>query len=260
MVPLTDYADRYPYASFEREDGVLTMTLHTDGGPWVFNQYAQDTLARLMRDVAADRETRVVIVQGTGDSFCTGLDMREVGAFVAKFDADSSDRWIVNGRNVLSAFLEVECPIIWCLNGPVTTHPEFWFGGCDIVLGDPSAYVQDLTHIAGGNMCAGDTLAVWESLLGLGRARYFHLMGQTLDADTLHALGVVHEIVPRAGQRARALEIAAQLMKLGPLALRYSRFSINSRLRRDAFLDTAPSYGLLGVAALQAFGPTRAET
>lgn len=258
MLDLTAYEHAYPYAAFARDDrGVLTIRLHSNGAAWTFNQNAQDTLARLMRDVAADRQTRVVIVEGTGDSFCTGLDMEEVGAFVAKFDADSSDRWIVNGRNVLSAFLEVEAPIIWCLNGPVTTHPEFWFGGCDIVLADPSAYVQDLTHIAGGNMCAGDTLAVWESLLGLGRARYFQLMGQKVEAATLHDWGVVHEIMPRADLRKRADAIADQLLKLSPLALRYSRFSINSRLRRDAFLDTAPSYGLLGVAALQTFGPQR---
>jgi enoyl-CoA hydratase/carnithine racemase len=258
MLNLDAYRDAYPYAAFARENGVLTITMHTNGSDWVFNQNSQDTLARLMRDVAADRETRVVIVEGTGETFCTGLDMEEVGAFVATFDADSADRWIVNGRNVLSAFLEVECPIIWCLNGPVTTHPEFWFGGASIILADPSAYVQDLTHIGGGNMCAGDTLPVWDSLLGLGRARYFHLMAERIEAEELHKLGIAHEIVARGEQRARALEIAAHLMKLPPLTLRYSMFSINSRLRRDAFLDTAPSYGLLGVAALETFGPKRA--
>lgn len=257
MLALDAYANAYPYAAFTRDSGVLTIRFHTNGGDWVFNQNAQDTLARLMRDVAADRETRVVIIAGTGETFCTGLDMAEVGAFVSVFDASSADRWIVNGRNVLSAFLEVECPIIWCLNGPVTTHPEFWFGGADIVIADPSAHVQDLTHIGGGNMCAGDTLAVWESLLGLGRARYFQLMAQRLDAAELHRLGIVHEIVARDAQAARAAEIAAQLMQSPSLTLRYSRYSINSRLRRDAFLDTAPSYGLLGVAALETFGPKR---
>lgn len=218
------YERSYPYADLRRDaQGILTMRMHSLGKPWVFNQNAQDTLAHLMREIASDRQTRIVIVEGTGESFCTGLDMSEVQDFVSKFDADSADRWIVNGRNVLSAFLEVECPVIWCLNGPVTTHPEFWFGGCDIVLADPSAYAQDLTHIGGGNMCAGDTLAVWESLLGLGRARYFQLMAQRLDAQELHRLGIVHELVPRDSQRNRAAAIAIQLLQLSPLALRYSR-------------------------------------
>lgn len=223
----------------------------------MFNQTAQDPLARLMCEIATDRETRVVIVEGTGETFCAVLDMLEVGAFVSTFDASSADHWIANGRNMLSAFLEVECPIIWWLNGPVTIHPEFWFDGASIIMADPSAHVQDLTHIVGGNMCAGDTLAVWESLPGLGRARYFHLMAETIGAEALHRLGIVKEIVARRQQRARANAIARQLLALPPLTLRCSCFSINSRLRRDAFLDTAPSYGLLGVAALGSFGPKR---
>jgi enoyl-CoA hydratase/carnithine racemase len=84
----------YPYAAFACENGGLTITMPSNGSAGVFNQNAQDTLARLMRDVAADRETRVVIVEGTGETFCAGLDMDEVVPFVAQFDASSADRWI----------------------------------------------------------------------------------------------------------------------------------------------------------------------
>jgi enoyl-CoA hydratase/carnithine racemase len=214
-------------------------------------------MTRLFRDIADDRENRVVVIEGTGTAFCTSYIMSELGDTLENFDAGWSDRWMKNGRNMLAAMLEVEAPLIWCLNGPVTVHPEFWFGACDIILADPAAYVRDETHIGGGNMTAGDTIPVWESLLGLGRARYFHLMAQTLDAAELQRLGIVHEIVPRDAQRERAQTIAAQLMKLPPLTLKYSRFSINSRLRREAFFDTHPSYGMLGVAALEMFGPKR---
>ncbi len=257
MIEFSAYRDLYPYAALDRHDGVLTVRLHTNQSAWQFGQTAQDTMTRLFRDIADDRATRVVIIEGTGEVFCTSYIMSELGETVAKFDTDWSDRWMKNGRYMLAAMLEVEAPLIWCLNGPVTVHPEFWFGACDVILADPSAYVRDETHIGGGNMTAGDTIPVWESLLGLGRARYFHLMAQTLDATELHRLGIAHEIVPRAQQRARAEAIAAQLMKLAPLTLKYSRFSMNSRLRREAFLDTHPSYGMLGVAALEMFGPRR---
>jgi enoyl-CoA hydratase/carnithine racemase len=258
MTGLDQYRDAYPYVTITRDDGgVLTLRFHTDGGPWTFGQTAQDTMARLFRDIAYDKENRVVIVEGTGEEFCTGYIMSEIGETIAGFDHNWSDRWITNGRNVLGAILEVEAPIIWCLNGPITVHPEFLFGGASIILADPSTYLQDLTHIGGGNMTAGDTLAVWESLLGLGRARYFHLMAEKLDADALKQLGIVHEIVARGEQRARAEAIAAQLLTLAPLTLRYSAFSINQRIRRFAAEETPPSYGLLGVAALEQFGPRR---
>ncbi len=257
MIDIAGYQHAYPYAHISRQDGVLTVRFHTDGRQWQFGQTAQDTMTRLFRDIADDRETRVVIIEGTGQAFCTGYIMSELGETVANFDTDWSDRWMKNGRYMLAAMLEVEAPLIWCLNGPITVHPEFWFGACDIILADPSAYVRDETHIGGGNMTAGDTIAVWESLLGLGRARYFHLMAETLDAAELRRLGIAHEIVPCAEQRARAEAIAAQLMQVPVLTLKYSRFSINSRLRRDAFLDTHPSYGMLGVSALEMFGPKR---
>jgi enoyl-CoA hydratase/carnithine racemase len=257
MTDFDSYRERYPYAMFDRDGDVLTLRFHTDGGPWVFGQNAQDTMAYLFRDIAADKSNRVLIIEGSGDVFCTGYMMSEIEQTIMNFDASWSDRWMSNGRNVLSSILEVEAPIVWCLNGPITVHPEFFFGGADIILMDPNAYVQDLTHIGGGNMTAGDTIAVWESLMGLGRARYFHLMAQKLSAEELHALGIAHELIPQPSQRDRAAEIAAQLLKLSPLTLRYSRFSINSRLRRDAFLDTHPSYGMLGVAALEMFGPKR---
>ena len=33
MSILSDYADRYPSVRFMRRDGILEVTLHTDGGP-----------------------------------------------------------------------------------------------------------------------------------------------------------------------------------------------------------------------------------
>lgn len=258
MIKLDAYKTLYPYAKLDRDDrGVLTIRFHTDGGEWAFGQKAQDTMARLFRDVADDNANRIVVIEGTGETFCVGYNMDEIAQTVSSFDTDWADRWMKNGRYMLAAMLEVEAPIIWCLNGPITVHPEFFFGASDIVIADPGATLQDLTHIGGGNQTAGDTIPVWESLLGLGRARYFHLMAQKLSAQELHDLGIVHELVARAEQRARADAIADQLLQIAPLTLRYSRFSINNRLRREAFYDTIPSYGFLGVSALEKFGPKR---
>lgn len=257
MIDFDSYKALYDYVKLSREDGVLTVHYHTDNGPWKFGQHCQDTMTRLFRDIADDKHNRIVIIQADGDAFCTGYVDGEIEQTVANFDSSWSDRWLTNGRNMLSAMLEVEAPIIWCLNGPITVHPEFFFGAADIILADPSAYVQDLTHLGAGNQTAGDTIPVWESLLGLGRARYFHLMAQKLSADELKQLGVVHEIVARGEQRVRAEQIADQLKKLDPLTLRYSAFSIDSRLRREVAFDTHASYGLLGVSALERFGPKR---
>ena len=155
MFDFDSYKDLYPYVRLTRDDGILTVHFHTDGGPWQFGQTAQDTMTRLFRDIAGDKKTRIVILEASGESFCTDYNLAEIQTSIAGFDTSWADRWMTNGRNMLAAMLEVEAPMIWCLNGPITVHPEFFFGASDIVLADPSAYVQDLTHIGGGKPDCG---------------------------------------------------------------------------------------------------------
>lgn len=260
MAKIEKYCGAYPYVQIDRSDaGVLTLRFHSSGGQWIFGRPEQDTIGRLFRDIAADKENWIVIIEGSGEEFCTGHDIAEIGKTAAGFNPPSRDRRISGDSNPLSAILAIEAPIIWCLNGPITVHPAIFFGGASIILADPSAYVQDLAHHASGNVIAGDTLAVWESLLGLGRARYFHLMAEKLDVEELKTLGIVHEIVPRGAQRACAETIADRLLALPPLTLRYSMFSLNQRLRRFAAEEAPPSAGMLGVGALDMFGPEHSD-
>src|SRR2546429_106212 len=64
-----DYSERYSVAHLRREDGILEITLHTDGGEVVWNPVVHQELTYLLGDVAGDPENKVVIVTGTGDSF-----------------------------------------------------------------------------------------------------------------------------------------------------------------------------------------------
>ncbi len=63
------YADRFETIRFERRDGILQMTLHTDGGPLRWGAAPVAELQQAFAAVAADTENRVVILTGTGDEF-----------------------------------------------------------------------------------------------------------------------------------------------------------------------------------------------
>jgi 1,4-dihydroxy-2-naphthoyl-CoA synthase len=66
MSRLEDYANKYQCVRFERRDGILQMTLHTDGASlrWGFGPHAE--LPEAFHDVGTDRDNRVVILTGTG--------------------------------------------------------------------------------------------------------------------------------------------------------------------------------------------------
>ncbi|MGL5838185.1 MAG: enoyl-CoA hydratase/isomerase family protein [Sphingorhabdus sp.] len=238
MTILTDYADKYHFAAIARDaTGVLTVTLGTGAGTWVFDQKAQDDLGRLYADIADDRETKVVIFTGTGDAFCGALDVEEVGATIAAFDNDWADRWIENGRRGLFNMLSIERPVIVAFNGPAHIHAELWVTG-DIVLATPDTTIRDEVYTPAGNIPGGAIVTVWEHLIGSSRTRYFQFAGQTLDAETLHDLGVVHEILPRDGLLARAQELAAKLAERPTLSLRYTKSALIHSLRSAALADT----------------------
>jgi enoyl-CoA hydratase/carnithine racemase len=63
------YAYRYRFMKIKRQDGVLQVALHTDGGPLRWNLDAQAEFAQAFADIGADRDNRIVILTGTGDEF-----------------------------------------------------------------------------------------------------------------------------------------------------------------------------------------------
>ena len=58
MVAFKDYSARYKNVTMKRENGILEVALHTDGGPLVFDGYVHEDLLDAFRDIGDDRENR----------------------------------------------------------------------------------------------------------------------------------------------------------------------------------------------------------
>ena len=66
----TEYFDRYRTADVSRtDDGVVTIRMHSNGGPLQWGGPPHQDLPELFNAIASDREVRVVILTGTGDEF-----------------------------------------------------------------------------------------------------------------------------------------------------------------------------------------------
>ena len=64
------YRNRYENIRLEREDGVLTVTVHTRGNSLVWSALAHEELGYCFTDIGTDRENKVVLLTGAGDNFC----------------------------------------------------------------------------------------------------------------------------------------------------------------------------------------------
>ena len=167
---LEDYADKYQTVRFERRNGILQMTLHTDGGSLRWGFLPHGELPDAFYDVGNDRENRVVIITGTGAEFSGPRATPGTSSFPTRPDIDRIDRIHWEGRHLLMKLLDIEVPVISAINGPAWRHSEIPLL-CDIVLAADTAQFQDSAHFA-SEVVPGDGMhIVYPLLLGMNRGR-----------------------------------------------------------------------------------------
>jgi enoyl-CoA hydratase/carnithine racemase len=249
--PLSEYRDRFAHVAIRREEGIIELRLHTDGGPLMWGDGPHSELGACFDLVGQDRENRVVIITGTGDRFMTRIDSSWVGQMTpAKWD-----RIYYNGKRLLANLLNIEVPVIAAVNGPARVHAEIAVLS-DITLASETAEFQDAPHFRLGNVPGDGVHLVWEALLGPNRGRYFLLTGEKLSAEKALALGVVNEVLPPQLLQNRAWELAKDLSKQTDTTLRYARVALTQNLRKMV-LDGL-GYGL-ALEGLNAYGAKWAE-
>lgn len=222
-----DYQNRYANIRLERNDGVLVMTLHTKGSEFVWSASAHEELGYCFTDIGSDRDNKVIVLTGTGTSFCENID-------AASFKLSTAADWDLTfheGRRLLNNLLDIEVPMISAVNGPARFHPEIPVLS-DIVIAGESALFQDAPHFMSGIVPGDGAHIVWPHLIGPNRGRYFLLTGQEIDSATALDWGVISEVLPDDRLMARAIELAQLVAAKPMLARRYTRVALTQRYKR----------------------------
>jgi enoyl-CoA hydratase/carnithine racemase len=236
-----EYSRKYETVKMERRDGVLQMTLHTEGKALRWGLVPHRELPAAFYDVGRDRDNRVIILTGTGDEFSGPRPTPESGPFPSRPTAEAWDRVYWEGKQLLMNLLNIEVPMISAVNGPAMRHSELPLL-CDIVLAAEEASFQDSGHFVGGLMPGDGVHIVYPVLLGLNRGRYFLLTGQTISAREAQGLGLVAEVLPRERLLERAWAHAEMLARQPTLMLRYTRVVFTEYIKRQ--MQELLGYGL----------------
>ena len=221
-----------PHEVVMDDDGVLTITLHSRGGPLGWNALPHRELPELFAHVAADREVRVVVLTGSGDRFIDLIPEFEVGISKGAASAAVMDDGQYEGNRLLNSLLAIEVPVIAAVNGPVDVHAELALLS-DIVLCTEDTYFQDAAHVPSGLVPGDGVQVLWPLLLGFNRGRYFLLTGEKIDAEEAKRLGLVSEVLPKDALMERALLHASRLAVCNPVFVRNTRlvFTASSAAR-----------------------------
>ena len=247
MIQLEDYATKYRHVQMERRDGILLVTMHSDGGKVRWGAGPHEELGYAFHDIGADRRNKVVILTGSGEAF---IDAIATSGRAETIGPRAWDRVYWDGKKLLTNLLDIEVPMIAAVNGPATIHAELALL-CDIVLAADHAVFQDAAHFSGGLVPGDGVHVVWPLLLGINRARYFLLTGQILSAKEALDLGVVNEVLPREDLLPRAWALGAQLAQQPPLTLRYARVALTQNLKKLMLENLGYGLALEGLGAVE---------
>jgi len=208
---LAEYAPRYrEHFVLDREGGVLTVRMHTDGGSAQWSRGLLNAWNQMLRDVGADRHNEVIIFTGTGQHWIGGVQPSSFAQPMSRWPSDMVDEQLTDGIKALERLvLDVDVPTIAAVNGP---GPRQELGLlCDITI------CADTTTFADGNFTAGSVPGdgmhlMFAELIGPKRAAHLAYTGAILSAEQALALGLVSEVLPGAKVLPRAQEIASSIM------------------------------------------------
>ncbi|MFP8875920.1 MAG: enoyl-CoA hydratase/isomerase family protein [Myxococcota bacterium] len=244
MSAFDDYAEAFEHVSMRREDGILELTLHSQGGSLVWGSGPHTELGHCFARVGCDPDNRVIILTGAGEDFIAKLDRSWVREMTPELWAEI----YAHGRRLLMNLLEVEVPMIAAVNGPATVHAELALL-CDIVLAAEQATFKDSPHFRFGTVPGDGVHLIWPLLLGMNRGRHFLLTGKKFDAQEALDLGLVAEVMPREELLARAWDQARDLARRPAITLRYTRLAITQLLKQTLQDNLSHGLALEGLGA-----------
>jgi enoyl-CoA hydratase/carnithine racemase len=213
---LDDYRPKFDqFFALRREDGILEVRMHTDGGPLRWGGEVHRMLVPLFQFIDHDEDNEVVIITGTGASFNAATDF---GSFVrhgvagVRWDNErvGYDMTYRDQTREPLSLLSLSVPVICAINGPITTHPELALVN-DIVICSETTTISD-GHWNRGGIVPGDGVhIIFRELLGMNRGRYFLYTGERIDAAEALLLGVVAEVLPADQLLERAWQLAREV-------------------------------------------------
>ncbi|GHD57624.1 enoyl-CoA hydratase [Thalassobaculum fulvum] len=207
----------YETLTVETDDrGVARVTL---ARPERHNALNDTMIAELRRAADAlgnDDKVRVVVLTGTGKSFCAGGD---ITWFARNLERSRSEQIYESGElaRMLLDLYSLPKALIGRINGPAYGGGVGMISVCDVAVGARGARFG-LTEVRLGLIPANISPYVVKRI-GVANSRATMLSGALFDADRAAAIGLLHEAVDPADLDARVEAVVADHLEAEPNAV-----------------------------------------
>ena len=220
---------KYKNLSTSRRGRILTIALDRPQVKNAIDRELHDELAEVFYDAQKDKESDVVILTGTGESFCAGGDLNWL-----KEQYRDSLEWDDNaqiGKQIVLSILDMRKPIICKLRGPAVGLGATIALYCDVIFASEDARIAD-THVKVGLVAGDGGTIIWPMLIGPARAKELLMTGDFVSGKRAAEIGLVNHAVPNAELDKAVDDFADKLIDGARLAIELTKVSVNIPLRQ----------------------------
>lgn len=196
----------------EVDEGIAVLTMNRAGSLNALNGALRSALVETLDTLDARPDVGCIVLTGTGRAFCAGLDVKEL---------EASGRTVsdnVGDRDIGAAITRLRTPLIAAVNGLAVTGGFEITLSCDMVVAAESAWFQD-THAKIGLLPGWGLSQRLPRTIGLARAKELSLTARRVTAAEAAELGFVNRVVPDAGLRGAAEDMARAVAQWDPAHL-----------------------------------------
>lgn len=212
----------YQSLLFEQRGTITTITLNRPHKHNALDRALSDELNRAVRQVREDRDCRILILRGAGDTFCAGDDIAEFNTW-----GPEDPYWQVRLYQETVQIIEDLTPItIAAVDGVCTGGGLELTLVCDFVVAtDRSRWGMpeidwDITPGWGGT-------SRLPRFAGRRKAKEWNLIGALFNASTAERYDLVNRVVAPEDLNAEVDALCEVMLKKHPLTVRRTKFIMN---------------------------------
>lgn len=221
----------YEHILYNIHNQVATITLNRPDAMNAMHKGLRDDLCAGIDAATADDNVRVIVINGSGKSFCSGPDLAEVTNAPCLYDLIEEDY-----SRIYDRILGCTKPVINAVHGASAGVGASITLACDLIIMSENAFLflafANMGLIPDGGIC-------WQLARQLGPKKAYQLIAEAakITAADCVAWGLANKVVANDDLQAEAQAWAERLAQSAPLPMKYAKQVLQQAMRAD-YMDT----------------------
>ena len=220
------------YFVLEKDGHIATLTFNRPEKRNPLNEEVLLELEGLLYQVRDDKDVRVMVLTGTGNTFCAGADLSQTKGVTDKqereriFATYRQRRGRLVGR-ILNTLVHLEPITIAAVNGYAVGGGWALTLGCDFRIAIEEAQFW-FPEVDLGVPLSPDSTALLTAHVGLSVAKEIIITCRRYMANELLPLGLLNQVVKKDALSSTVNELAESLVNKNPRAVIVSKATVNA--------------------------------